>query len=82
MDVVPVIQKVGFNLDWDELQRTIDREKRRMGYDKPILVQLLVYLQNFFTGKWGDSYLVEPYTPVIEIIGTIFPKTLNVMYIL
>ena len=81
MDVVPVIQKVGFNLDWDELQRTIDREKRRMGYDKPILVQLLVYLQNFFTGKWGDSYLVEPYTPVIEIIGTIFPKTLELMII-
>ncbi len=81
MDVVPVIQRVGFNLDFNELQRLIELEKIRMGYDKPIIIQLLIYLQNFFTGNWGDSYLVEPNTPVIDVVATIFPKTIELMMI-
>lgn len=81
MDVIPVISRVGFHLDWDELQRAIAREKRRMGYDLPLIQQLGIYLKNFITGNWGDSYVVEPNTPVIEFIGKIFPKTLELMII-
>ena len=81
MDIFPVIYKVGFNKDWDELQRMIEREERRMGFDKPLFIQLLMYLGNFFTGNWGDSYIVQEETPVIKVIGSIFPKTIELMII-
>ncbi|MFX0081711.1 MAG: hypothetical protein ACFE94_08155, partial [Candidatus Hodarchaeota archaeon] len=79
MDILPVIRKVGFHLDPKELQRLIDLEKRRMGYDLPIFVQFLIYLRNFFSGNWGTSYLIDPDEPVIEFIISIFPKTIELM---
>ncbi|GAH00314.1 unnamed protein product, partial [marine sediment metagenome] len=81
MDVLPVIQSVGFNLDPQELQRLIELEKHRMGYDLPILQQLGIYLMNFFTGNWGNSYIVFEDTPVIDVIMSIFPKTIELMII-
>lgn len=81
MNVLPVIRKVGFQLDPKELQRLIDMEKRRMGYDKPIYVQLVVYLKNFFTGNWGTSYIIDPDEPVVDFIMSIFPKTIELMII-
>jgi peptide/nickel transport system permease protein len=81
MDILPVIRKVGFHLDPQELQRLIDLEKKRMGYDLPIYVQFLIYLRNFFSGDWGTSYLIDPDRPVVDFILTIFPKTIELMII-
>jgi len=81
MDILPVIRKVGFHLDREELQRLIDVEKKRMGYDLPIYTQLFIYLRNFFTGNWGTSYIIDPDRPVIEFIVSIFPKTIELMII-
>ena len=52
-----------------------------MGYDKPLLTQLVIYLGNFFTGDWGTSYIVAENKPVIELIGEIFPKTIELVII-
>lgn len=81
MDILPVIRSVGFYLDPDELRRMIELEKQRMGYDLPLFQQLGIYLMNFFTGNWGDSYTVEKGTPVIEFIIKVFPKTIELMII-
>ena len=81
MDILPVIRSVGFNLDPNELRSLIELEKQRMGYDLPIFQQLGIYLMNFFTGNWGNSYTVAKDTPVIEFIISVFPKTIELMII-
>jgi peptide/nickel transport system permease protein len=79
MDVFPVIARIGPGENIETIQRMIEEEERRMGYDKPVYVQLFIYLQNFFTGNWGDSYIIMRDRPVIEVIGLVFPKTLELM---
>ena len=73
----PVLNKLGLLPD----PKIIEAEKRRMGYDKPLLVQLIVYLSNFFKGNWGTSYIVSEGEPVLQIIGKIFPKTIELVII-
>ena len=73
----PVLNKLGLLPD----PEIIEAEKRRMGYDKPLLVQLIVYLSNFFKGNWGTSYIVSEGEPVLQIIGKIFPKTIELVII-
>jgi ABC-type dipeptide/oligopeptide/nickel transport system permease component len=73
----PVLNKLGILTD----PQVLENERRRLGYDKPILVQLMIYLKNFFTGDWGTSYLVSEDEPVLNIIGQIFPKTIELVII-
>ena len=73
----PVLNKLGLLPD----PEIIEAERRRMGYDKPLLIQLVVYLSNFFTGNWGTSYIVSEGEPVLQIIGKIFPKTIELVII-
>lgn len=73
----PVLNKLGILTE----PETLDAERIRMGYDKPILVQLLIYLRNFFTGDWGKSYIISENKPVMTIISEIFPKTIELVII-
>ncbi|MFX0083241.1 MAG: ABC transporter permease [Candidatus Hodarchaeota archaeon] len=73
----PVLNKLGLLPD----QTIIEAERKRMGYDSPLFTQLLIYLKNFFTGDWGTSYIVSEDEPVIQIIGKIFPKTIELVII-
>lgn len=79
MNVFPVIARMATGENLETIQRMIEEEERRMGYDKPLFIQLMIYLQNFFTGNWGDSYVIMRDAPVIEVIGNVFPKTLELM---
>lgn len=81
MDVFPVISRMAVGEDLETIQRMIAEEERRMGYDKPVFVQLFIYLQNFFTGNWGNSYVIVRDTPVLEVIGLVFPKTIELMIV-
>jgi peptide/nickel transport system permease protein len=53
----------------------------RVGYYHPWYVKLFIYLKNFFTGNWGDSYVLDPGKPVLKFIAEIFPKTIELMII-
>ena len=75
MSVNPVANKIGFSLDPDDYRRELER----IGYYDPWYVQLGIYLLNFFLGDWGESYIVLPEMPVIEIIAKIFPRTIELM---
>jgi len=77
MFVDPVLNKLGLLPD----PELIEAEKRRIGLDKPIYIQLLIYLTNFFTGNWGTSYVIADGEPVIELIGKIYPKTIELVII-
>ncbi len=48
--------------------------RRQFGLDQPILMQLLLYMKNFFTGNFGISYHYGE--PVIRIIMDRLPNTI------
>ena len=76
MIVNPILFKVGY--DNPEL---LAAEMERVGYNDPWFVKLFNYLINFFTGNWGQSYVLDPGKPVIQFIAEILPKTIELMII-
>ena len=76
MTVDPVLNRVGLT---DPV--VLELERRRVGYYDPWLVKLGKYLVNFFTGDWGESYILKPGKPVLTLIREIFPKTIELMII-
>jgi len=77
MSVNPLANKLGQNMDPEVYMA----EMRKIGFFDPWYVQLGNYLKNFFTGNWGQSYIVQPDKPVLQIISEIFPKTIELMII-
>jgi len=76
MAIDPVLNRVGF-LD----PEVLELERQRVGYYDPWFVKLGKYLINFFTGDWGESYILKKGKPVLKFIGEIFPKTFELMII-
>jgi len=72
----PILFKVGFNNP-----ELLEAERIRMGYYNPWYIKLFIYFKDFFTGNWGESYVVDPGKPVLKFISEIFPKTLELMII-
>jgi peptide/nickel transport system permease protein len=75
MAVSPEMNKLAGVLD----RNVFERELRRIGWYDPWYVKLGIYLKNFFTGDWGESFIVLPGEKVIDVIATIFPKTIELM---
>ena len=76
MLVDPILNAIGF--DNPEL---LEYERQRLGYYDPWYVKLGIYLKNFFTGDWGESYALYPGKSVLAFIGEVFPKTIELMII-
>jgi peptide/nickel transport system permease protein len=58
---------------------SIERYLRQHGYYGPWYVQLSVYIKDFFTGDWGESFILIPGQTVFNIVERVFPKTLELM---
>lgn len=56
-------------------------ERDRIGADLPLIEQFRLYMQNFFQGNWGNSYIVAEGLPVTTLIAQIFPKTIELVII-
>jgi len=65
------------NIGMDEI--ALQRELDRLGFRDPIHIKLWKYLVNFFSGDWGVSYVAMPGTPVLDMIGKIWPKTIELV---
>ena len=76
MLVDPILSQVGTG--HPEL---LEYERQRLGYYDPWYVKLSIYLKNFFTGDWGESYALKEGLPVLDFIGQVFPKTIELMII-
>jgi peptide/nickel transport system permease protein len=75
MSVNPYLNKIGTVYD----RETIDRLLRKYGYFDPWYVQLGIYIRDFFTGNWGESFVIMEGRPVLQIVEKIFPKTIELM---
>ena len=55
-------------------------EMARLGLDQPLFIQFIKYIQDFFTGNWGESYSgkFEGWL-VTDIIITVLPRTLEMI---
>jgi len=76
MTIDPILNRVGFT---DPV--VLESERQRVGYYDPWFVKLALFLRNFFSGDWGESYILKPGKPVLELIGEIFPKTIELMIV-
>lgn len=59
----------------------VEAERKRLGLDKPVLYRLAIYFANFFRGNWGESYTISEGMPVLEIVGIILPRTIELVII-
>ena len=76
MGVDPTLNRVGLTDP-----KVLELERRRVGYYDPWYIQLALYLRNFFTGNWGESYILKPGKPVLTLLSEIFPKTIELMIV-
>lgn len=67
----PVLAVVGDRAS----QSTYDKVFIELGLDKPLWQQFLIYLQNVFSGDFGESFLTKK--PIVEDIARVFPATLE-----
>ncbi len=58
----------------------IKREEARLGLDKPVIVQFMVYMKDMLTGDWSFSFTVDTNVPVWHLIMQRLPRTLEVMF--
>ncbi|TFG21052.1 MAG: ABC transporter permease [Promethearchaeota archaeon] len=56
-------------------------EKARLGLDKPIFYQLLVYIADLFTGNWGFSLTVMRDNDVWTLVVFYLPRSIELMFI-
>ena len=70
----PILNRVGY-ID----PAVLEAERIRIGYYDPIGIQFLKYINNFFTGNWGNSYLLKPGKPVTEFLRESISNTFEIM---
>ena len=75
MSVNPYLNKLAGVMD----RQVLEKELRRVGWYDPWYVKLGVYLKNFFTGDWGESFIILPGEKVIDLFVKIWPKTIELM---
>jgi ABC-type dipeptide/oligopeptide/nickel transport system permease component len=56
-------------------------ERERIGADLPLFVRFGIYIVNFLSGNWGESYIVADGVPVTTLISQIFPQTIELVLI-
>ncbi|NHJ23871.1 MAG: ABC transporter permease [Candidatus Lokiarchaeota archaeon] len=79
MEVNPVLNKM--SSDPRVPYEVYLQERDRVGADKPLYEQFVIYITNFFQGNWGTSYIVADGVPVTTLITIIFPKTIELVII-
>ena len=57
------------------------KERFRLGLDKPIIYQLIVYIIDLFSGNWGFSYSIVKDSDVWSLIRFYLPRTFEVVFI-
>ena len=73
----PILNRVGYSDP-----AVLEAERIRIGYYDPISVQFQKYIINFFTGNWGNSYVVAPGKPVTLLIRHEIPDTIEILLLL
>jgi peptide/nickel transport system permease protein len=69
------VPRVIIVLDPDEYASFLNE----IGYNDPISVQFQRYFINFFTGNWGESYIMIGGMPVTHMMRSIIPNTIEIM---
>jgi len=73
----PFMNRLNAQMDPEDFRRELER----LGAYDPLHIKIAKYLVRLFTGDWGESYVVMPGTPVLSMIGKIWPKTIELMII-
>jgi len=72
----PVWARLWRGATWEDYLR----ERERLGIDKPIIIQFIIYIGDIFTGNWGYSFVFAQNWPIWLLIGQHLPRTLEIMF--
>ena len=72
-----VLQRMPRSFTWE----IYEREYSRLGFDKPVFIQFLVFLQDLFLGNWGESYTFVGDSSVRDIILQRLVRTMEIAII-
>lgn len=56
-------------------------EWRRLGLNRPIYIQFLIFIKDIFSGNWGFSYYLIRNSQVKDLIMQRLPRSLEIMFI-
>jgi len=73
----PIWFRLPSKATWDDYYA----ERARLGLDKPVLYQLMVFISDLLTGNWGFSYVVAKDADVWWLVAFYLPRSLEVMII-
>jgi peptide/nickel transport system permease protein len=73
----PVWARLWRGATWEDYLR----EKERLGLDKPLLIQLFVFIGDVFTGNWGFSFVFSQNYPIWLLVMQHLPRTLEILFI-
>jgi peptide/nickel transport system permease protein len=73
----PVWFRLPAKATWDDYYA----ERARLGLDRPVIYQLLVFISDLVTGNWGFSYVVAKDADVWWLVAFFLPRSLEVMII-
>ncbi len=62
-------------------QEMYDNMKARLGLDKPVYIQYLIYIRDVLSGHWGYSMSIVRDSLVWDVIFQRLPRTLEIMII-
>lgn len=71
----PILNRLSGVLD----QATYQQIASQYGFNDPLLIKFGRYFIDFFSGNWGESYIVMPGEPVTEVLKKIVPRTVETM---
>lgn len=62
-------------------QEMYDREAARLGVDKSLIIQFLIFFKDALTGNWGFSHTLVPNSDVWVIINQRTARSIEIMFI-
>ena len=78
-----LIKLVPYELEFGDIvkQKIMEARREALGYNKPIIVQLFIYLKNLFTKMdLGYSWKMQFNIPVTEMLATKLPPTVIINF--
>jgi len=78
---MPAETIVSMRLTGKVSQELWDAEFVRLGFDKPVFVQYIIFVSDLLSGNWGYSMTIVPDSPVWDIILQRLPRTIEITVI-
>lgn len=71
----PYLNKISTVLDRDAIEIVL----QQIGWYDPLPIKFIKYINNFFSGNWGESYSIFEGEQVIDVMRDVIPHTIELI---